>query len=219
MGADVVQINHPYLRYGYFRTADAGQVPGGYSDAFDLVEITASDLQANSATLQRTWGLWTAGQRAYLSAGSDAHDVWQDVSGSARMYVKLDAPPNVERFIAALRRGNAYATTGPLVYPETLFGEDIRHPAGQPLSLGYRFKAVNGLASVALSERGREVEVRRFDTSPEQVELRFETWPQSTTWYSLVAEDAAGRFLVSNPVWVEVEAAPVPGPANPDEGR
>ena len=211
LGADVIQLNHPWLSYGYFHTADAGQVPGGYSDAFDLVEITAADLQANSPTIHRTWELWNVGQRAYFSAGSDAHDVWQDLSGSARMYVKLEGRPDAERYVAALKRGNAYATTGPLVFPEILFGDELRHPAGTPLDLGYRLSSVNGLVSVRLVEGGREIDARHFDPPQQEAGLRFEAWPESDTWYALVAEDAAGRFLVTNPVWVTVEA--------PAEGR
>jgi predicted metal-dependent phosphoesterase TrpH len=207
LGAAVVQVNHPWLSYGYFHTADAGQVPGGYSDAFDLVEITANDLQANSPTLHRTWELWNAGQRAYFSAGSDAHDVWQEVSGSARMYVKVAGALSVERFVAALKRGNAYATTGPLVFPEILFGEELRHPAGAPLELGYRFRSVNGLVSVRLIEGGREVETRAFDPPQQEAGVRFQTWPEANTWYGIVAEDAAGKFLVTNPVWVTVEGS------------
>ena len=207
LGADVVQLNHPWLAYGYFHTADAGEVPGGYSDAFDLVEITAADLQANSPTISRTWELWNQGQRAYFSAGSDAHDVWQELSGSARMYVKVAGRLSTERFVAALKRGHAYATTGPLVIPEILFGEEVRHALGTPLGLAYRFRSVNGLVAVRLIERGRSIEERHFETPQEQLDLRFETWPEVNTWYGIVAEDAAGKFLVTNPVWVTVDNA------------
>jgi len=208
MGAEVVAVNHPWLTYGYFHTADAGQVPGGYSDAFDLVEITAGDLPANWPTIHRAWEFWNAGQRAYFSAGSDAHDVWAEASGTARMYVKVDGALSVERFVAALKRGNAYATTGPLVFPDVLFGEELRHPAGAPLDLGYRFRAVNGLVSVRLIEGGREVDARQFDSPQEAAEARFQAWPEANTWYGIMAEDAAGKFLVSNPVWVTVKDAP-----------
>jgi predicted metal-dependent phosphoesterase TrpH len=208
LGAEVVQVNHPWLTYGYFHTADAGQVPGGYSDAFDLIEITADDLQANWPTIHRAWELWNAGQRAYFSAGSDAHDVWTEASGTARMYVRVDGALSVDRFVAALKRGNAYATTGPLVFPEILFGDDLRHPADAPLDLGYRFRSVNGVVAVRLIEGGREVATRQFDSPQEEAELRFQAWPEANTWYGILAEDAAGKFLVSNPVWVTIERAP-----------
>jgi hypothetical protein len=213
LGADVVQVNHPWLSYGYFHTADAGLVPGGYSAAFDLVEITANDLQSNSPTIHRTWQLWNEGQRVYFSAGSDAHDVWQDVSGYARMYVKVEGRLDSERFVAALKRGNAYATTGPLVFPEILFGDDLRHPAGRPLELAYRFQSVHGLVSVQLIEGGSEIVTQTFETPQERAELRFMAWPEANTWYGIVAEDAAGKFLVSNPVWVTVERGTAGGAA------
>jgi hypothetical protein len=218
MGADVVQLNHPYIAYGYFHTDEQGAVPGGYSDAFDLVEITAADLVTNSRTVARTWGLWNEGQRAYFSAGSDAHDVWTEVSGSARMYVKVDGKLTVDRFIAALKRGNAYASTGPLVYPEILFGETIQQAAGETLSLNYELQAVNGLRSVTLVEGGVHIQQRDFDGNTALTAVQFQVTPEKDTWYSLVAEDVQGKFLLSNPIWVRM-AEPGSKPENTTEAR
>ena len=64
---------------------------------------------------------------------------------------------------------------------------------------------MNGLVAVRLIERGREVDVRHFDPPQEDTELHLQVWPEASTWYSLVAEDAAGKFLVSNPLWVTLE--------------
>lgn len=204
MGADIIQINHPYQTYGYFHTDETGEIPGGYSDEFDLVEITAGDLEANSATIERIWNLWNQGRKAYLSAGSDAHDVWLDVSGAARMYVKVEGELTVERFIAALKRGNAYATTGPLVYPEQMFGEEVLHVRGTPLSLDYSIQAIHGLVSVKLIEQGQQIQSLGFDSTEDLSRVGFVVTPQADTWYSLVVEDANGKYLLSNPVWVKI---------------
>ncbi|MEL7185252.1 MAG: CehA/McbA family metallohydrolase, partial [Pseudomonadota bacterium] len=81
MGADAIAVNHPYSEYGYFNNRNSGSVTGGYDDGFDLVEITpepdsSSPESQNHRTIADTWALWNQGVRAYLAAGSDAHDVW-----------------------------------------------------------------------------------------------------------------------------------------------
>jgi hypothetical protein len=203
MGADVVHVNHPYIEYGYFRNLEAGeQVPGGYYAGFDLVEINGEG--ANRQTLLKAWQLWNQGQRAYLAAGSDAHDVWEENSGAARSYVRIDGEPTVAAYIAGLKSGRSYASQGPLVYPQILFGSELTLPVGAPLRLAYSVHAVSGLRAVRLVERGEETETRVFDAEVTSAEIEFLPRPQRSTWYSLVVEDAAGKFAYTNPVWVEV---------------
>jgi len=82
----------------------------------------------------------------------------------------------------------------------TTFGWQIG--AGTPLRLGYAVQAINGLRRVRLIERGREVGARAFDAPDVLTPVHFTVEPAADTWYSLLVEDAAGRFLVSNPLWV-----------------
>ena len=35
---------------------------------------------------------WDAGQRHYLTAGSDTHDVWNEQSGKVRAFAHVDGP-------------------------------------------------------------------------------------------------------------------------------
>jgi hypothetical protein len=204
MGARVIAANHPYINYGYFRSAAQGQVPGGYSAEFDLVEVNGTD--ENQQSVEHLWRLWNQGQRAWLTAGSDAHDVWSERSGSARMFVKLDGPLEPLAFVAALKAGHAYASQGPLVFPERVFGSTIRHAGGTPLRLGYTVQAVDGLASAQLIERGEVIEERRFDGVTTRTPLAFTVKPAGDTWYSLVLVDANGRQAWTNPVWVKTGA-------------
>jgi hypothetical protein len=212
MGARVIQANHPYSNYGYFRSQRDNAIPGGYSDDFDLVEVNGGEFNSrkenteNEETLRHAWRLWNAGQKAWLSAGSDAHDVWKEPSGSARMYVKVDGPLDVDGFVAALKRGNAYATQGPLVFPRRPFGETLRHAAGTPLALDFDLQAVNGLAAAELIERGEVRERREFGGSRGRTAVGFTVTPRTDTWYSLVVRDATGRQAWTNPVWAIAEA-------------
>jgi hypothetical protein len=202
LGADVVALNHPYGDYGYFHSLERDAVPGGFNRGFDLVEITAGN---NQQTMTRTWQLWNEGQRAYLAAGSDVHDVWNEVSGAARSYALIEGEPGVAGFIAALKQGRSYASQGPLIYPEIVFGSDLAHPANTPLRLAYEVSAVSGLGRVLLIEQGREIEVKRLDASETSARVEFVVQPGSNSWYSIVVEDAAGKYAYSNPVWVTIK--------------
>ncbi len=205
MGADIVEVNHPYSGYGYFESLRQGMVPGGLDTSFDLVEIerVAYD-ERNRKTLKHVWQMWNDGHRAYLAAGSDVHDVWVHESGSARSYVHVDGELSVEKYIAGLKAGNSFASQGPLVYPEILFGSEIVHASGNKLALKYSVQAVSGLRSVQLIERGNAVDAQLFDGISSLVTVEFSVSPEANTWYSLVIEDANGKFAYTNPVWVMV---------------
>jgi hypothetical protein len=210
LGADVIAVNHAYSEYGFFRNHELGVVPGDFDAGFDLVEIqpvmdSYGELTENSATIQRVWQLWTDGRRAYLVAGSDVHDVWNFVSGSARSYVQVDGEFSVEKFIAALKAGQSYASQGPLVFPEILFGSDIHQSAGEALSLRYSVQAVSGLKSAQLIERGEVVASTSMNGEREAVPVEFSVIPSGDTWYSVVVEDMNGKSAYTNPVWVAVE--------------
>jgi hypothetical protein len=204
LGADVVHVNHPYGDYGYFRNLENEvYVPGGFDPGFDLVEIVQGS--NNQATLNRTWQLWNEGQRAYFAGGSDAHNVWDEPSGTARSYVRIEGAPTVANYIDGLKKGHSFATQGPLIFPQIIFGSDIEHPVAAELSLSYSIEAVSGLRGVRLIERGREIDVREFTGAETSQQLTFTPRPIEDTWYSLVVEDAAGKYAFSNPLWVRVQ--------------
>ena len=200
MGADVVQVNHPYIDYGYFRSREREAVPGGYSLDFDLVEISAAE--SNEETIPSVWQLWNVGRRVYFTAGSDAHDVWQEVSGAVRMYAHVEGEFTIDKFIASLKAGRSFASAGPLVYPDILFGTELSHDPATPLELSYDVQAVSGLARVTLIERGEPSEARQFDGATALTPVAFTVQPATATWFALIIEDTAGNAAYTNPVWV-----------------
>ena len=101
--------------------------------------------------------------------------------------------------------GNAYASQGPLVYPEILFGSEVLQPAGEAMTLKYTLQSVAGLQSVKLIERGVEIDSRAFDSVRAEVPVEFTVRPKKNTWYSLVIEDVNSKVAYTNPVWVTVE--------------
>ncbi len=205
LGADVIGVNHPYSEYGYFESLRNDVAPGGFDDGFDLVEIEINTYDdRNRETLAHVWQMWNKGQKVYLAAGSDAHDVWIEISGAARTYAYVDGNLTIEKFVAALKAGHSFASQGPLVFPEILFGSDVLQARGETLDLRYSVQAVTGLKSVKLIERGKEVDVREMSGEDDPVSVDFSVNPESDTWYSLVVEDIGGKFAYTNPVWVSL---------------
>lgn len=208
LGAELIEINHPWMGYGYFNSRDKDAIPGGYDDSYQLVELEASfhngGAERNQATVAEVWKLWNAGQRKYFAAGSDAHDVWAEESGAGRTYVYVLGELTIDAYVEGLRAGRSYATQGPLVDPEIMFGTELEHPAGELLDLKYSVQAVTGLVSVKLVSNGVVVALAEFAGTPAAIPVEFSVRPESDGWYSLVIEDTAGEFAYTNPIWVSV---------------
>lgn len=200
MGADIVQINHPFIDYGYFRSDEAGVVPGGFSENFDVVEISST--YPNEQTIPAVWAMWNAGQRKYFSAGSDAHDVWQEISGAVRTFAQIESPPSVTAFIEAVRLGHSYASSGPMIFPVSPFGSELNFDKGESVELTFDLVAIAGLARVSLIEQGETVDTLELGGVRALQDLSFSVQPKDTTWFSLVVEDAQGNQALSNPWWL-----------------
>jgi hypothetical protein len=205
LGASAIQANHPNIEYGYFTSLEAQKVPGGFDSSYDLVELNSNVDYEKS--VKSTWNLWNEGQRHYFSAGSDTHDVWNERSGAVRMFAKVTGEVTPERFVEAMKKGHAYASFGPLVFPEQMFGEELVVDADGKLELKFGIQAVDGLKSVNLIERGEMVQSQSFDSTEGLAQVKFPVSPKGDTWYSLVVEDAQGKRAYTNPVWVSVKGA------------
>lgn len=208
MGADLIEANHPFMGYGYFNSRAKELIPGGYDSGFELVEIEAlyheGAAARNEQTVAAVWDMWNRGEKKYLAAGSDAHDVWVEPSGAARTYVFIPGELSIDSYVQGLKAGRAYASQGPLVYPELMFGSEVAHPAGTDLKLQYSVQAVTGLRSVALISRGETVADLGFDGERTLQPVEFSVRPSISGWYSLVIEDRDHNRAYTNPVWVTV---------------
>ena len=209
LGAEVIDINHPFIPYGYFASLDAGVAPGGFNPAFDLIEINSANAGDDGKVLARIWAFWNAGHHYYLGAGSDTHDVWNELSGKVRMYAHVDGPLTALTFARALKTGHAYATYGPLIFPGRMFGDDVRVKPGQAFSLGFDLKAAGGLRSVSLISRGEVVKTLDLSARGRETHVDFPLTAATPTWYALIVEDAAGRHAYSDPIWVDPVVMPV----------
>ena len=203
-GASVVQVNHPFIPYGYFASLAAGVAPGGFNGGFDLIEINAAAPEDDAKVLARAAEFWNAGEHYYLSGGSDTHDVWNEESGRVRTYAHLDGAPDAQRFAAALKAGNSYVTRGPLIFPAVMFGAQIHSAPGAPLTLAFDLAAVAGLKQAQLLSGGTIQSTRNFSDAPRETHVDFVVAPPPhDSWYALSVEDQRGRRAYTNPVWVQ----------------
>ncbi len=165
-GATIV-VAHPYITYDYFYNKDKQVIPGEYDCRFDLIElqstkVTSRGNSADERTLKRTMELWThaasgASRKYYLTGGTDVHDVWSHQSGAIRTYVHLGDDATTSNFIHQLKKGHAFVTMGPLVYPvNVMYGESYPVPQGTDFSLRLEVFAVNGLRSVEVYSNHRD---------------------------------------------------------------
>jgi hypothetical protein len=207
-GATVVQVNHPFIPYGYFTSVSAGVAPGGFNPTFDLIEINAAAPADDVKVLQILWNFWNAGHRYYLTAGTDTHDVWHDESGAVRVFAHLDGAVTAKAFAQALKDGHAYVTSGPLVFPSVMFGDELKVKPGETFTLGFDLKSVAGVKQAELIGAGAVLKTESFHTAPQQIHVDFPLTTQSRTWYSLIVEDSHGHKAYTDPIWVDAVERP-----------
>lgn len=206
LGALAVQVNHPLIAYGYFTSVDAQVAPGGFDPHFDLVEFNAAAAADDARLLQRLWAYWNARRPYYLSAGTDTHDVWNGHSGRVRSYAHVTGKLSAERFTRALKAGHAYVSYGPLIFPDTLFGDTLSVAVGRRFALGFDVQSLAGIKRVELVCAGQLQQRRTFAPGARKVRLDFPLRTRRATWYSLVVEDQQGRKAYTNPIWVALKA-------------
>jgi len=217
-GATVIQVNHPFIPYGYFTSVGAGVAPGGFNPNFDLVEINAGEPADDEKVLRSLWNFWNAGHRYYLAAGTDTHDVWHNESGSVRAFAHIDGMVTAEAFAQALKEGHGYVTFGPLIFPSVMFGDDLKVKPGESFSLGFDLKAVSGIKRVELIGSGAVLKTDSFDQPPLEARVDFPLRTERRTWYSLIVEDGQGHKAYTDPIWVD-PVSPFAAPLNPAGDR
>jgi hypothetical protein len=208
LGATVMQVNHPFIPYGYFTSVAAGVAPGGFSPSFDLIEVNAGAPADDEKVLRTLWNFWNAGHHYYLAAGTDTHDVWHDESGAVRTFVHVDGAVTAKAFAQGLKAGHAYVTYGPLVFPSVMFGDELKVRPGESFTLGFDLKAVAGLRQVELIESGTVLKSQSFDATAREVHVGFPLTTERRTWYSLIVEDGQGHKAYTDPIWVDAVSSP-----------
>ncbi|MGC2033148.1 MAG: CehA/McbA family metallohydrolase [Steroidobacteraceae bacterium] len=209
LGATVVQVNHPFIPYGYFTSVAAGVAPGGFNPAFDLIEINAEEPADDVKVLQTLWSFWNAGHRYYLTAGTDTHDVWHAESGAVRTFAHIDGAVTAQAFAQALKEGHAYVTSGPLIFPSVMFGDDLKVRPGETFTLGFDLKSVAGVKTAELIGSGAVLKSESFHAPAQEVHVAFTLSTERRAWYSLMVEDELGHKAHTDPIWVDAVDSPL----------
>jgi hypothetical protein len=201
LGALVIQVNHPFIPYGYLTSVKAGVAPGGFNPHFDLLELNAEAPEDDVKVMHFLWKAWNAGSRYYLAGGTDTHDVWQDESGRVRTFAHIEGPVSAMSFAQSLKAGRAYVSHGPLIFPSVLFGSELQLKSGGRTPLGVDLQSVAGLKNVELIAAGVVLDRREFAAAPREAHVDFTLTPDHT-WYALVVEDRRGRRAYTDPIWI-----------------
>ena len=181
--------------------------------------------QMDAKALVSAFAFWNAGEKKYLSAGSDQHQATNTAlyPGIIRQYAKVGKDSkeatnaDSKAYLAALKDGRSYVTMGPLffTYDGESFGDTI---STDKKALKIDAQAVNGLEKVVLYRNGVKVETKdlkgstdKGPTDKQTLEFMIDS-TNDTKWYSYVAIDSTGNYAVSNPIWVNAEGGtPEPG--------
>jgi len=133
------------------------------------------------------------------------------VSGEVRTYAHVAGPLTPTSFTRAMKDGHAYVTYGPLIFPDHMFGDQVRLAAGQSFTLGFDLKAVNGLKSATLIGGDAVVKTLDLANAGRDTRVEFPLTAGGPGWYALMVEDAAGERAYTDPIWVSVVAYPGTG--------
>jgi hypothetical protein len=187
--------------------------PGGFNPSFDLVEINAAARRYDDAKVLRSlWNFWNAGHRYYLAAGTDTHDVWHEESGAVRTFAHIDGAVTAGAYAQALKDGHGYVTSGPLIFPSVIFGDELRVKPRESFKLGFDLQAVAGLKQVELIESGVVLKIETWAAASQQAHVDFPLSTERPTWYSLIVEDSQGHKAYSDPIWVDTVEGLTPQP-------
>jgi hypothetical protein len=202
LGASTIQVNHPDdPGEGYLASVDRGVAHGGLDRSYDLLEINGARPADDAKVLERAWASWSSSRPYFLSAGSDTHDVWNGISGDARLFAHVSGRLTVNGFVEAARKGNSYVTHGPLVFPDHMFGQTVSVRAGTKVTLGFDVKSVAGVKRVAIIHDGKASRVIEYPPGRRTAHVSVMAAGSKTGWYALTVEDYEGHFAYTNPIW------------------
>ena len=180
-------------------------------DKLSSTIASAGISQMDAKALVTAFAFWNAGEKKYLSAGSDQHQATNTAlyPGIIRQYAKVGknskeaGSADAKAYLAALKDGRSYVTMGPLffTYDGESFGDTI---SADRKALKIDAMAVNGLEKVVLYRNGVKAETKELAGTKDKQTLEFTIDSgKDAKWYSYVAIDSNGNYAVSNPIWVK----------------
>jgi hypothetical protein len=204
LGATTIQVNHPDAAgEGYLASVDRGVAHGGLDTGYDLLEINGALPAEDTKVLKRAWASWDTDHPYFLSAGSDTHDVWNSVSGNARLYAHVPGKLTAVSFVDAIRRGDSYVSHGPLIFPDHRLGTTLSLTDGQSIALSFDVRSVHGLKSVSIIQDGKVTRVIPYDDARTSTRISVIAGGTRRAWYAITVEDTQGHTAYTNPIWTK----------------
>lgn len=212
-GAQFIQVNHPYWAGAPYFEALGKPF---FDPDFELVEIMNGEfLDDDAKAVEQMFKFWNEGKRYVAVAASDDHD-WVDPSdtyGRPRTYVYVEGELTVAKWLAALGKGRAFVTYGPLVNftaqgGTARPGDTVAVGPGQEVKLQAELFVAprEGPRTLKLAQVIRNGQVlREFALDGKtQATINLTDVPGQSSWYVVRVAASDGDQAYTNPIWVEV---------------
>ncbi len=161
------------------------------------------------------------------ATGGSAMGVMPVPLGYSRTYAKLDGPLTEANYLAAIRAGRTFATSGPMLIL-TADGQDcgseIRYSTNRGKSIALKaelrsIQPVDSLELIANAKAATKIDLKNRTPSPvlaESIELAFE--PQRSGWVvaraTFAGPDGHLRQAHTSPVYITVDGKPIASKAD-----
>ncbi len=214
-----------------------GNLGGGKGFMVDAVLEALDALEwssAGHAGFFPLYAVWNNDLRITAVGGEDAISSlhWTPLVGAMRTYVRTpDRRRTMEGWFEGLRDGRAFVTNGPLVslmVNDSIPGSELALPAGATsIAVQARVRSITPLTRAWLVHDGRDVQ--EVALSPDRMSGEFsgDVPITGSGWIHLRAEgereehyplDATFAQAFTNPVWFEVDGAPIRDAASAEYG-
>lgn len=214
---DTVQICHNhYHRYN--------SIPGGWGMIGSLSE-DEKEWDVKNELFHRTneqyYSWLNCGIRMAVSGGS-AIGVMPVPMGYSRSYAKVDGDLTPEKYWAAVKAGNTFATSGPILTMKIdghNMGETINRKINseEPLKIQLHLRSIEKLESLELVHNGQIIQKKNLSTNPPNPTLDInQNWiftPKRSGWFtaraSFLAPDGQLRQAHTSPIYVTIDKKPI----------
>ncbi len=202
---------------------DLGGAKGFIVDAA-LAATDALEWSTSQTGWPPLYAVWNNGIRTALVGGEDSISDLHTSSlvGSVRTYVHLDGEPfTMENWLDGMKEGRAFFTNGPLVEFEIEGrgpGEEVTLSEGEEVVASLEVHSITPLERAEIVFNGEVVTSIPFTGDRTRVSFERSLRPTSSGWYHVRVVGAPGESFpmdigwvqaATNPVWIEVDGAPV----------
>jgi TolB protein len=202
---------------GYAHGAGPGFAADLAMENVDFVEVNAMD---GMAPLYRAWN---CGYRVVASAGEDAFPNFYRsyIIGSNRVYVNTGPKLEYSRWIADMRAGRSFVTSGPLVLftvDGRQVGDEIRLPEGKhELAANVEVASITPIERVEVLFNNRVVAQEIPADRPLKLKLQKKLEVNGSGWFAVRVRAHYARhpirrpypFAATMPIWLIVDGQPV----------